>query len=125
MLSVGDSVELLDSHALTGTTGEKPQSKVWTHEGQWWSVFADSAGTAVWRLDGASWTKVLQLRSGTYLADVKPVGNLAHVLMERDDNSLLATVDRAAKPPRSTATEQRYRNGDAGYRFDWAALGGV
>ena len=87
-----DSIELLDSQSISGNTAEKPQSKVWTHADQWWAVFADSAGTGVWRLDGTTWTKVLNLTSGAYNADVKPVGDLAHVLLEKGTSSRLVTV---------------------------------
>jgi hypothetical protein len=97
----GDLIELLDPQAISGSTAEKPQSKVWTHADQWWAVFADSVGTGVWRLDGTGWTKVLNLASGAYNADVKPVGDLVHVLLEKGTNSRLVTAQYVAGAPGS------------------------
>jgi hypothetical protein len=69
---------------VSGSTREIPQSKVWTYDGKWWAVFATSAGTKVFRLDGTSWTDVLTLAtSSNSRADCKVVGNLVHVLMFR------------------------------------------
>jgi hypothetical protein len=102
-------IELLDSQAMSANTANKPQSKVWTHDGQWWSVFADSAGIGVWRLDGTAWTKVLPLRNGAYYADVKPAGDLVHILLEKDTKSLLTTVE--------------YVDGAPGVYVPWSANG--
>ncbi len=79
---------------VSATTGEKPQSKVWTYAGKWWCVMPNSSGTWVWRLDGTTWTSVLQLSpaTGTH-ADVKAVGAVAHVLLFNGASSQLASIE--------------------------------
>ncbi|HEX2474636.1 MAG TPA: hypothetical protein VHK01_07820, partial [Lacipirellulaceae bacterium] len=49
--------------SISENTGEKPQSKVWEHAGQWWTVMPNSSGTWVFRLDGTSWTPTYQITS--------------------------------------------------------------
>src|SRR6186997_1283415 len=49
--------------AMSTTTGEKPQSKVWRHDGRWWAVLASDgvspSGTWLWRLESNNqWTNV-------------------------------------------------------------------
>ena len=78
------STQFVSSVAITGNTGEKPMSKVWKHAGTWWAVFSDDNSTNVWRLDGTVWTSVLDLSARTSVkADVKVVGDVVHVLMQR------------------------------------------
>lgn len=65
-------------------TGEKPQSKVWFHDNKWWAVLPNSSGTHVWRLDGATWSSILQIAgSDNYRADCKVAGNVVHILLVR------------------------------------------
>jgi Concanavalin A-like lectin/glucanases superfamily/Bacterial Ig domain/Cadherin-like domain/Putative Ig domain/Calcineurin-like phosphoesterase len=72
---------------VSASTGEKPQSKVWQHGGSWWAVMPSTtvapSGTWVWRLEpDDTWTNVFQLSSSTSAqADVKVVGDVAHVLL--------------------------------------------
>jgi hypothetical protein len=74
-------------------TGEKPQSKVFEHAGQWWTVMPSSSGMSVFRLDGTSWTPTQQITSSKgYYADVKLVDDLAHVLLFDGNDSQLATL---------------------------------
>ena len=76
-LAAADSVPLGGVN-VTATTGEKPQSKVWEYDGQWFTVLPDASGTWVRRLDGNTWTSVLRLTPDTHVqADVKTDGNLA------------------------------------------------
>ncbi|MBI3839346.1 MAG: hypothetical protein HY288_15615 [Planctomycetia bacterium] len=63
------------ANAITDSTAKNPQSKVWQHGNQWWSVIDTAAGTSVYRLDGSSWTLITQISTRPYNADVKPVGN--------------------------------------------------
>jgi hypothetical protein len=86
----------------TGSTGEKPQSKVWKYDGKWWSVFpttisgASSAGTWLWRLNLSTlvWEEVLKISSATETqADVKMVGTLAHVLLFQGASTQLASLE--------------------------------
>ncbi|WP_299757993.1 T9SS type A sorting domain-containing protein [uncultured Pontibacter sp.] len=75
-------------------TGEKPQSKVWKHDGKYWSVLSDNTGTYLWRLDDKAWTKVLQLSEETSVqADCKTIGNIAHILLFRGTASKLVSVE--------------------------------
>ncbi len=83
----------LISAAGTASTGEKPMSKVWNYDGKWWSVFPDSSGSWIWRLDGTTWTQSyrLSLATGTK-ADVKPVGSVVHVLLYDGSGADLASA---------------------------------
>ncbi len=78
----------LQPKPMTASTGEKPQSKVWSHAGAWWAVFptnasgASSAGTWLWKLEGDTWVEALKLsNSTTAKADVKVNGSVAHALL--------------------------------------------
>lgn len=82
------------SPAVSISTGEKPQSKVWEQAGNWFSVLPDNLGTWVRRLDGDRWINVLQLTSNTKAqADVKPAGDLVHVLLFEGTRSQLVTLE--------------------------------
>jgi hypothetical protein len=84
----------LTALTVTANTGEKPQSKVWTHDGKWWCVFPNGSGTWVWRLDGTTWTSVLKLSNATGVhADVKPVGAVTHVLLFAGASTELASIE--------------------------------
>ncbi|MEI6945608.1 T9SS type A sorting domain-containing protein [Paraflavisolibacter sp. H34] len=63
-------------------TGEKPQGKVWHHDGRWWCVLSDD-DTRIYRLDGTTWTSVLTLHSSTGRSDSWVVGGVVHVLLFR------------------------------------------
>lgn len=79
--------------SITHATGEKPQSKVWFHDQKWWAVLPDSTGTHIWRLDGVSWSRILQI--SPYIdtrADCKPEGELVHILLVRGGISTLQLV---------------------------------
>ncbi|WP_415296825.1 LamG-like jellyroll fold domain-containing protein [Cellulosimicrobium sp. SJTW-1] len=82
---------------LTGNTGEKPQSKLWSAGGTWWAVLASAstspAGTWVWRYDAAAktWTNVTRISERTDVrADVKTVGDVAHVLLHGPTTTLVS-----------------------------------
>ncbi len=88
------SLTPLEQLAVTATTGEKPQSKVWTHDGYWWTVMPNSTGTKLFRLDGTSWTNVLSISSATDAhADVQVAGNMVHILLFRGTSSELVSVE--------------------------------
>lgn len=81
------STTTLQSISVSENTGEKPQSKLWTYGGFWWSVMPNSSGTFLYRLDGTTWTSVLQLSSATSThADAKAIGGVTHVLLIMPDN---------------------------------------
>jgi hypothetical protein len=81
---------------MSTTTEAKPQSKVWQHDARWWAVLPSTTvtptGTWLWRLGtDAKWTNVLRLSSSTTArADIKPVGELAHVLLYDTAPSLVS-----------------------------------
>ena len=82
------------------TTGEKPQSKVWSYAGSWFAVFptstagASSAGTWVWRLTGTTWTEVLKLSSRTDThADALVDGSQVHILLWANNNTQFASIE--------------------------------
>ena len=100
IVPTGFTCTTLDSKPTTASTGEKPQSKVWTYAGSWYAVFptsaagASSAGTWVWRLAGTTWTEVLKLSSRTDThADVLVDGSLAHILLWADTNTQLSSIE--------------------------------
>jgi len=87
------SVTALSDFSVSTNTGEKPQSKVWEYNDQWYSVMADSDGTWVWKLNGTDWQHELQLsQNNNFNADVKQVGDMAHALLFDGQNSQLATI---------------------------------
>jgi hypothetical protein len=97
----------LEKLPLTTDTESKPQSKLWFNRGVWWAVLPDATGTWVWRLDGTHWTQALKLSAGTkYKADVKSVGDVAHVLLFDPSGgpSQLASVEYVAPAAGAAAT---------------------
>ena len=72
---------------VSTTTGDKPQSKLWLHDGRWWAVLPSKSvtppGTWLWRLGGDNhWTNVLRLSSSTATkADARAIGDVTHVLL--------------------------------------------
>ncbi len=83
-----ETVAPLAPLAASTTTEDKPQSKLWTYAGSWWLVAptttaATPAGTWIWRLGtDKAWLAVLRIstRTDTH-ADVKAIGNVAHILL--------------------------------------------
>ena len=88
------SLTPLEQLAVTATTGEKPQSKVWTYDSYWWTVMPNATGTKLFRLDGTSWTSVLNISGATdSQADVQVAGNIVHILLFRGTSSELVSVE--------------------------------
>ncbi len=85
--------------SVSQNTGEKPQSKVFEYAGQWWTVMPNSTGTWVFRLDGTNWTPTQQITTNKSVhADVKLVGDVAHVLLYSGTSSQLASLQYDAGP---------------------------
>ncbi|MFC1526748.1 hypothetical protein ACFL6X_08075, partial [Candidatus Latescibacterota bacterium] len=83
----------LESLTASAHTGDKPQSKVWHSAGCWWAVLPDTTGTWIWRLDGTAWRQELRLAPWTdTFADVLAVGDSAHVLLYRGEESVLVSA---------------------------------
>jgi hypothetical protein len=79
---------------VTQLTGEKPQSKIWEHNAQWFAVMPNSSGTWVWRLEGTGWSPILKLSTDTKaLADVKDTGSVTHVLLFHGSSTQLASIE--------------------------------
>ncbi len=84
------------------TTAEKPQSKLWRHDGTWWAVLPSAgvtpAGTWIWRLEpDHTWTNVLRIASSTAAkADAKAIGNVAHILLHSKTPTLVSVEYSAA-----------------------------
>ena len=93
------SIYPLEEIPISGDTRDKPQSKVWSHDDLWWTVTADFSGTWVRRLDGLTWTPVLNLSAGRFYADVKPLGDVAHILLDRESTAYLASVEYVPGDP--------------------------
>ncbi|MCC7475688.1 MAG: DNRLRE domain-containing protein [Pirellulales bacterium] len=93
------SITTLGSINSSENTGEKPQSKVFEYAGKWWSVMPNSSGTSVYRLDGTSWTDTYRISENSSVhADVKLVGDLAHVLLFDGTSTQIASLQYDAGP---------------------------
>ena len=123
--------------SVSEDTGEKPQSKTWEHAGQRWAVMPNSSGTWVHRLDGTSWTPTVQISANNNIrADVKPIGDMAHVLLQDGSNAQLASLQYDAVDNRfeawslrpqlvERADEQQRGNGHDRHRFHGQHVAGV
>ncbi|KAA9345592.1 T9SS type A sorting domain-containing protein [Adhaeribacter soli] len=88
------TVTPLDPVAVTSDTKDKPQSKVWMHDGRFWTVLITGSGTFLYRLDGAAWKSMLKISAFTYgRADCKMNGNVNHILLYRGAASQLISVE--------------------------------
>ncbi|WP_299823932.1 T9SS type A sorting domain-containing protein [uncultured Pontibacter sp.] len=88
------SVEPLDAITISSaSTGEKPQSKVWTYAGKHWAVLPNSSGTHLWQLDGKNWRNVYRLSAKTdSKADCKVVDGVAHILLQQGGTAQLVSL---------------------------------
>lgn len=80
---------------VLGTTGEKPQSKLWQHDGTWWAVLAaavpSDAGTWVWRRDGNVWSAVVRVSDRIDVrGDVLHAGDITHILLHGPQTALVS-----------------------------------
>ena len=84
------------------TSGEKPQSKVWKLDNEWWAIIPDGTGSLIRRLDGTTWTKIFPRlsSSSTEKADTKVVGDKTYILLFNGTNSNLVTVTYDPGPPK-------------------------
>ncbi len=88
------SVTNLDALAVNNNTQDKPQSKVWFHDGKHWTVLTNDDGAFVYRLDGTTWKSIVRVSSSSYSkADCKVVGNVVHILLFRGSSSYLSSVE--------------------------------
>ncbi|WP_164891172.1 T9SS type A sorting domain-containing protein [Botryobacter ruber] len=97
------SVTDLTPLSVSKNTADKPQSKPWSYAGKHWAVLPNSSGTHIWRLDGTTWTRVLEIASGTNSkADCKVVGNVVHILLYRGASSNAYVVSAEYVPETQT-----------------------
>jgi len=96
---------VLNAVNISGSAGEKPQSKLWQYDGTWWAVFSIKSGTWLWRLDGFTWKNILLLSTMTNVrADTKLADNgIVHILLFNGSATRLASLE--------------YVPGSAMYRF--------
>lgn len=88
------TIENLVPLSVSTNTADKPQSKIWMHDGKHYTALPTSTGTHLWRLDGLSWTHVLKLSSKTSSkVDCKKVGNLTHLLLFQGASSQLISLE--------------------------------
>ena len=86
-VSAPGSFQALTALAASASTSDKPQSKLWQHDGSWWmvapSTAASPAGTWIWKLGSdRTWGPVIRISSRTDThADVRAIGNLSHILL--------------------------------------------
>jgi hypothetical protein len=119
-LALPPNATTLQPTAVSTTTGEKPQSKTWTHGGYWWCVLPNTTGTWLKRLDGTAWTDVLKLSNATNSkADVKTVGDVAHVLLFEGDRLRASSRSSSFQPP---IPINRGVSGPPPRRWPWTAV---
>lgn len=77
------SITPINSITVSANAGEKPQSKIFQYNDEWFTVMPTKKGGAtVFRLDGTTWTATDSISADKSAhADVEVVGNLAYVLL--------------------------------------------
>lgn len=83
----------LQSTSATNATGEKPQSKTWQYDGNWYAVFPSDGNTILWKLNNGSWVNMLTLSNGNAYADCKSTDDKAYILLYKGVNSELVTLE--------------------------------
>ncbi|NQZ97572.1 MAG: LamG domain-containing protein, partial [Myxococcales bacterium] len=96
------SVATLDTTTTTMHTGEKPQAKLWVQNGEWFAVFPNATGSWLHRLDGATWTAILQLSTeidtqADYVID--EATDVVHILLSDGASTQLASVEYVPGTP--------------------------
>ncbi len=88
------SITPLENMEISTGTGEKPQSKAWIHDSIWWVILPNQTGTKLWKLENNIWINKLHISNSTFIkADVKAIGNLAHLLLYMGTESELVTLE--------------------------------
>jgi len=90
------STTALTDYEAKKNTADKPQSKVWKHDGYWWAVIPDSLGTHICKLVDNNWVRGHKLSNiKRWKADTKNVGDTTYILLFEDDVSKIVTVEYA------------------------------
>ncbi|MCD6598219.1 MAG: hypothetical protein J7L04_11050 [Bacteroidales bacterium] len=88
----------LNDLAISTSTGEKPQSKVWYYDGSWWTVLSTVEGTRLLQLKESMWKSVLFLSDSTNIkADARAIGNVVHILLFHGWESELVSIEYNSK----------------------------
>jgi hypothetical protein len=88
------SLTVINPVNVSTDTKDKPQSKIWQHDNNYWTVLTQDDGTFLWKLDGTNWVNVLKLSTSGYgRADCKVAGNVTHILLYRGESSHLVSVE--------------------------------
>jgi len=75
-------------------TGQKPQSKLWYYDNNWWVVLSSGQGSDIWKLDGNQWSKSFHLNDlKNAAADVLSINGVTHILLYKSVNSILVSVE--------------------------------
>lgn len=97
---VFDSVTPLTPFSVSKNSGDKPQSKVWKYDNKWWTVFPNSSGTFLWKLEGNAWKNVLKIAATSIVkADCKAVNDVCHILLWRTEEYSSLLVSLQYDPP--------------------------
>lgn len=109
------SVTEIEPLAILSNTGEKPQSKVWHYDQNWWAALTDTRGTYIFKLisnrNKYSWKKTLKISdSGKTHADCKLKNNLVHILL----------FDKSAETESADLISVEYDNNTQAYKL-WKA----
>lgn len=95
-ISAWSQVELnipIKKQPISTYTADKPQSKVWKHDGNWFCVFPNSDGTKIWKLVKDVWEEDLLVSSKTNSrADCIPQGKFAFILLFQNTSSQFTVV---------------------------------
>ena len=87
-------VEQIRPIAITAPTGQKPQSKLWYYDNNWWAVLSSAQGSDIWKLDGNQWSKSFHLNDlKNAAADVLSIDGITHILLYKSVNSILVSVE--------------------------------
>lgn len=96
---------------VTTNTGEKPQSKLWFHDNNWWAVLPNENGTELWQLVDSSWVAVLHLSDSKNIkTDVRKSGDITHILLFNGLKSELVSVEYDAIHKRYQLWSKRTEN---------------
>jgi len=72
----------LNSVSADANSGEKPQSKVWEYNGEWWAVIPTSGNTYLHHLSTDTWIQGIKLSNKSNVnADTKAVGDITYILL--------------------------------------------
>jgi len=87
-------IDSISSFSTSRNTGEKPQSKVWKHDGKWWCVMPSTSlspnGSWLYKLNGTTWDPVIRISSLTLThADCKVTADTTYVLLHQSSSASL------------------------------------